>query len=73
MQSGKHLNRKENKMTQHVEFTIDFDLTCWGQDAEDFIHLTEYDIIRNTKEWIENNPWEIVDHMKIKNIWYEDD
>ena len=23
-------------MVRHIEITINFDLTCWGQDAEDF-------------------------------------
>lgn len=60
-------------MIRHIELTIeDFELTCSG-DKEDFE--------RDSKEFIEeiilhyfyDEPMELIEKIKIKKIWYEED
>ena len=68
-------------MVQHIEFTINFDLTCWALDWEDFgfdekpqDNEYDYDIVKESiYDYIENNPAELYEVMEIKKVWYEED
>jgi len=60
-------------MTRHVEITIDFDLTCWGQDAEDFENDNMETINYDVADYIINNATDLLDNVKIKKVWYEED
>jgi len=59
-------------MIQHIELTINFDLTCSGR-KEDF----EADTNSSIKEWVMSyvfdNPEELIDNLKINKIWYEEE
>lgn len=60
-------------MTRHVEFTIDFDLTCWGEDAEDFEGDTLESIRENVIDYLEDSAYELIENLVIKKVWYEED
>jgi len=60
-------------MIRHIEFTIDFDLTCWAESMEDFEIDTEETIQECVTDWIINDSVEFLNHVVIKKIWYEED
>lgn len=60
-------------MTRHIEFTIDFDLTCWGQDKEDFENDNMEMIKEELADYIINDSAEFLEYVTIKKIWYEED
>ena len=68
-------------MVQHIEFTINFDLTCSALDWEDFgfdekpqDNEYDYDIVKEEIfDYIDHNPAELYEVMEIKKVWYEED
>lgn len=59
-------------MTRHMEFTINFDLTCWGEE-EDFENDKIESLRESLEDYIIHNPEEFIPHMKDVKIWYEED
>lgn len=60
-------------MVRHIEFTIDFDLTCWGQNAEDFENDNMEMIREELADYIINDSVEFLKYVTIKKVWYEED
>jgi len=60
-------------MIRHIEFTINFDLTCWGRDMEDFENDSTESINEEIADYIINNPNKLLDHLTVKKIWYKND
>lgn len=68
-------------MIRHIEFTIDFDLTCWAIGYEDFgfdempkENEYDYDEVKECIfEYIDKCPEALYEVMKIKKVWYEED
>lgn len=58
-------------MIQHIEFTIKFDLTCWGQDAEDFENDNVEAINEVVADYIIHNSTELLENLTINKVWYE--
>ncbi len=60
-------------MIRHIEFTIDFDLTC-REDMEVFETYSDEEYLKNDiAEYINENTAEIMEHVIIKKVWYEED
>lgn len=59
-------------MVRHIEFTIDYDLTCWGL-TEDFETDSPEYLQEHLREFIYNNSSDLLDCVKIHKIWYEED
>lgn len=59
-------------MVQHIEFTIKFDLTCWGE-KEDFEICTESSNEESVIDYILNNPEKLIDNLIIDKVWYEEE
>ena len=60
-------------MIRHIEFTIDFDLTCWAESMEDFENDSTEFINEEVADYIINSSDELLKHLTIKKIWYEED
>ena len=61
-------------MVRHIELTVDnFDLTCWAESMEDFETDTEEYIKESVLEFFYDDPTELIENIKIKKIWYEED
>lgn len=60
-------------MVRHIEFTIDFDLTCWGEDMKDFGDDSIESITDSLHDYLCDNGYELLDYIKIKKVWYEED
>lgn len=60
-------------MVKHIELTIDFDLTYWAESMEDFEKDTKEFINEEVTDYIINNFDELLEHLTIKKIWYEED
>lgn len=60
-------------MVRHIELTIDFDLTCWAESMEDFENDTEEYLTEIIEDYIINDSTDLLDHLTIKKIWYEED
>lgn len=58
-------------MIQHIEFTIKFDLTCWGE-REDFETVTNSSIEESAIHYILDNPEKLIDNLTINKVWYEE-
>ena len=56
---------------RHIEFTIDFDLTCYGE-SEDFEIDNDINIKEDIEDWVVNESSEFLPYIKIKKIWYEE-
>jgi len=65
--------RKELIMVRHIEFTIDFDLTCWAESMEDFETDSMEFINEEVADYVINSSGELLDHLVIKKIWYGED
>lgn len=59
-------------MTRHMEFTINFDLTCWGE-AEDFETDSIDSLQESLADYIIHSPEEFIPKMEDVKIWYEED
>lgn len=60
-------------MVRHIEFTIDFDLTCWAESMEDFETDSVEFINEEVADYVINSSGELLDHLVIKKIWYGED
>ena len=60
-------------MIRHIEFTIDFDLTCWAESMEDFENDSIEFINEEVTDYIIHDSTDLLDHLTIKKIWYEED
>ena len=61
-------------MIRHIELTMEnFDLTCWAQDMEDFEMDTEESIKESVLDFLYDEPETLIENIKIKKIWYEED
>ena len=60
-------------MIRHIEFTIDFDLTCWAESMKDFANDSKEFINEEIADYVINSSDEFLDHLTIKKIWYEED
>ena len=60
-------------MIRHIEFTIDFDLTCWAESMEDFENDSIEFINEEVADYIINSSDELLEHLTIKKIWYEEE
>ena len=60
-------------MVRHIELTIDFDLTCWAESMEDFENDDTEMINECVADYILNDSSELLDHLTIKRIWYENE
>lgn len=58
-------------MVRHIEFTIDFDLTCWGLNEDDFENDDEINISEDVADFIIHNADELIPQLEIKKVWYE--
>lgn len=59
-------------MVRHIEITINFDLTCWGQDAEDFENDNVEAINEVVADYIIHNSAELLENLTINKVWYEE-
>ena len=59
-------------MVRHIEFTINFDLTCWGE-PEDFETDDPINIKESIEDWVCNESDSFLDHLKLNKVWYEED
>lgn len=59
-------------MIRHLELIIDFDLTCGGY-AEDFESDSPEGLKESIEDYIIHNPDELLNHLTLKNIWYEEE
>ena len=59
-------------MIRHIELTINYDLTCWGE-KEDFEIDTEERLTEEIEDYIINNSTSLLKHLTIKKIWYEEE
>ena len=64
---------RRKEMIRHIEFTINFDLTCWGYGREDFENDTPESIKEEIIDYINSCPEQLTDYIEIKKIWYEKD
>lgn len=55
-------------MIRHIEITINFDLTCWGQDAEDFEGDSTETINETVEDYIVNDSAELLENVTIKKV-----
>lgn len=61
-------------MVRHIELAIDnFDLTCWAESMEDFEMDTKESIKESVLQFFYDDPTELIENIKIKKIWYEED
>ena len=60
-------------MIRHIELTIDFYLTCCAKSMEYFENNTKEFINEEVADYIIHNSDELLDHLTIKKIWYEED
>lgn len=60
-------------MIRHIELTIDFDLTCWAESMEDFENDSIEFINEEIADYIIHSSDELLEHLTIKKIWYEND
>ena len=60
-------------MIRHIELTINFDLTCWGQDKEDFENDTQEMINEEVADYIMDCPQVLLENVTINKVWYEED
>jgi len=60
-------------MVRHIELTIDFDLTCWAESMEDFENDDMEMINECVTDYIIHDSDELLEHLTIKKIWYEDE
>jgi hypothetical protein len=60
-------------MVRHIEFTINFDLTCWAPSMEDFENDSTEFINEEVADYIINDSGELLDYLTIEKIWYEED
>lgn len=58
-------------MIQHIEFTIKFDLTCYGE-KEDFEIVTDSSNEESVINYILDNPEELINNLTINKVWYEE-
>lgn len=58
-------------MIRHVEFIIEDDFTTWGQD-EDFEGDTYTSIKETLDDFIADDSTELLSHIQIKKVWYEE-
>ena len=58
-------------MIRHIEFVIEFDLTCGAIGLEDFENDTEESLKEDVEEYICDCPEELLSNVKIKKVWYE--
>ena len=65
--------RKGLTMVRHIELTIDFDLTCWAESMEDFENDDMEMINECVTDYIIHDSDELLEHLTIKKIWYEDE
>ena len=59
-------------MIRHIEFTIDLDLACWGEKEDFETDASEY-IKESVEDFVLYNPDDLIPHIKIKKVWYEED
>jgi len=59
-------------MVQHIEFTIKFDLTCYGE-KEDFEIDTDSSIKESAMYYVLDNPEKLIDNLTIDKVWYEEE
>ena len=55
-------------MIRHIEFTIDFDLTCWAEDMEDFGDGSQETIEESLYNYFEDAPYELINVAKYNLI-----
>ena len=60
-------------MVRHIELTIDFDLTCWAESMEDFENDDMEMINECVADYIINDSTDLLEHLTIKKIWYEEE
>ena len=61
-------------MIRHIELTMEnFDLTCWAEGMEDFEMDTEESIKESVLDFLYDEPEALIENIKIKKIWYEED
>ena len=60
-------------MIRHIEFTINFDLTCWAESMEDFENDTDEMIDECIADFVIHNSADFLDLLEIKKVWYEED
>ena len=58
-------------MIRHIEFIINYDLTCYADSLEDFCFDDKYSIEDAVYNYFNNSPTELLDNIKIKKVWYE--
>ena len=68
-----YILRKGLTMVRHIELTIDFDLTCWAESMEDFENDDMEMINECVADYIIHDSTDLLDHLTIKKIWYEDE
>ena len=59
-------------MIQHIEFTIKFNLTCYGE-KEDFEIDTDSSIKESAMYYVLDNPEKLIDNLTIDKVWYEEE
>lgn len=57
---------------KHVEFILSGDLTCWGQDIEDFERDTEESTRRELISYLLDDIEEFLDSLEVTRVYYEE-
>lgn len=60
-------------MVRHIEITINFDLTCWAQDAEDFESDNMEAINEEVADYIIHDSPTLLENLTINKVWYEEE
>lgn len=59
-------------IVKHTEFILSGDLTCWGQDLEDFERDTEESTRRALIEYLLDDIGDFLDSLEITKVYYEE-
>ena len=59
-------------MIRHIEFVINYDLTCYGE-KEDFETDTKENMTESLIDYVTTYTEDLLPYLTIKKIWYEDD
>lgn len=60
-------------IVKHTEFILSGDLTCYGQDMEDFEGDTEELTREHLVDYLIDNIADFLDSLEITKVYYEED
>lgn len=60
-------------IVRHIEFVLSGDLTCWGQDMEDFERDTEEMTREQLIDYLLSDVGDFLDSLEITRVYYEEE